>query len=138
VRVHHHSDNQAALTCIDNGATTYLTKQESSEHLVAAVQAAADGRRYTSPSLAGALAGAPAARAKLSPREREILLAWFRSSSKQLVAEKFYLSVSTVNRHIERAREKYAALGREASTKAELLQRTVEDELINWDDLNDN
>jgi DNA-binding NarL/FixJ family response regulator len=134
----HRQDNQAALTCIDNGATTYLTKQESSDHLVAAVHAAAAGRRYTSPSLAGALAGAPASRAKLSPREREILLAWFRSSSKQLVAERFYLSVSTVNRYIERAREKYAALGREASTKAELLQRTVEDDLINWRDLNEN
>jgi hypothetical protein len=55
-----------------------------------------------------------------------------------LVAEKFFLSVSTVNRYIERAREKYAALGRDAGTKSELLQRTVEDELINWDDLNDN
>lgn len=134
----HRQDNRAALACIDNGATTYLTKQESSEHLVAAVQAAAAGRRYTSPSLAGAMATAPDDRAKLSPREREILLAWFRSSSKQLVAERCFLSVSTVNRYIERARDKYAALGREASTKAELLQRTVEDELISWDELNDN
>lgn len=132
----HRQDQVAALTCIDNGATTYLTKQESYEHLVTAVRAAAAGEQYVSPSLAGAMANNPAAdRPRLSPREKEVLLAWFRSSSKQMVARRLYLSVSAVNRHIERARAKYADAGRAAGTKADLLQRAVEDELVTWEQL---
>jgi DNA-binding NarL/FixJ family response regulator len=132
----HRQDQGAALASIGNGATTYLTKQESYEHLVTAVRAAAAGEQYVSPSLAGAMANNPAAdRPRLSPREKEVLLAWFRSSSKQMVAKRLFLSVSAVNRHIERARVKYAEAGRAAGTKADLLQRAVEDELVTWEQL---
>ncbi|HYQ65947.1 response regulator transcription factor [Actinophytocola sp.] len=132
----HRQDQAAALACIAGGATTYLTKHESNEHLVSAVRAAAAGEQYVSPSLAGAMANNPAPdRPRLSPREKEVLLAWFRSSSKQMVATRLYLSLSAVNRHIERARAKYAEAGRAAGTKADLLKRAVEDELVTWEDL---
>jgi DNA-binding NarL/FixJ family response regulator len=134
----HRQDQAAALACLSHGAVTYLTKQESNDHLVAAVRAAATSQHYVSPSLAGAMAGDTAAdRPKLSPREKEVLLAWFRSSSKRMVAQRLYLSESSVNRFIERARAKYADVGRAAGTKTELIQRAVEDNLITWENLGD-
>ncbi|MFD1052376.1 hypothetical protein ACFQ1S_45745, partial [Kibdelosporangium lantanae] len=42
-------DRDTALTCLDIGAFTYLTKAEGDEHLVAAIQAAANNTPYTPP-----------------------------------------------------------------------------------------
>jgi len=49
------ADNATALTCLDLGAFTYLTKAEGKAHLIPAIHAAAHQLPYTSPSLSGAL-----------------------------------------------------------------------------------
>lgn len=67
---------EAVLRCVEMGAVTYLAKSEGSEHLVAAVHAAARGHTYTGPMLGGVLAGdRRPGRPELSAREREVLLA---------------------------------------------------------------
>jgi DNA-binding CsgD family transcriptional regulator len=66
----------------------------------------------------------------LSEREREVLLAWFESDSKQLVAQRFHLSAKTVDTYINRVRIKYADVGRPATTKAALVARALQDGLI--------
>lgn len=129
-------DQDAALTCLDLGAFTYLTKAEGQAHLVAGVQAAATNRPYTPPSLGGALgADLRAGRPRLSDREREILIEWFLSESKEMVASKLGLSPRTVGTHIDRVRIKYANAGRPAQTKATLMARAIQDGLIGIDDL---
>jgi DNA-binding CsgD family transcriptional regulator len=75
------------------------------------------------------------ARPRLSPREVEVLLRWFASDSKQAVAAELYLSVATVNTHLARIRDKYNAVGRPASTKAALVARALQDQLIAVHDL---
>ncbi|CCH31322.1 response regulator transcription factor [Actinosynnema sp. NPDC047251] len=130
------ADDEIALQCLELGALCYLTKAEGADHLVPATHAAARGRPYTPPSLAGALAGDRSeTRPALSAREAEVLVEWFQSESKDFVARRLGISVSTVNSHLERIRIKYALIGREAPTKAALVARAIQDGLIGVDDL---
>ncbi|RBM12662.1 response regulator transcription factor [Streptomyces sp. PT12] len=130
------ADDEIALRCLELGALSYLTKAEGAEHLLQATAAAAVGRAYTPPSLAGALAGDRSAnRPTLSARETEVLVEWFQSESKELVGQRLGISPHTVNTHLEHIRVKYAMSGREAPTKAALLARAIQDGLVRLDDL---
>lgn len=71
----------------------------------------------------------------LSPREREILLAWLRADSKSRVCGVLYIHTGTMNSHLTRIRQKYAAVGRPAPTKAALLARALQDGLITLEEL---
>lgn len=129
-------DEKTALTCLDLGAATFLTKSEGQEHLVEATLAAADERPYMPPALAGALGtNARADRPQLSTREENVLIEWFQSESKELVAQRLGISVRTVNSYLDRVRIKYANVGRPARTKASLVARAVQDGLVDVDDL---
>ncbi|WP_324794031.1 response regulator transcription factor [Streptomyces cyaneofuscatus] len=129
-------DEKTALTCLDLGAATFLTKSEGQEHLVEATLAAADERPYMPPALAGALGtNARADRPQLSSREENVLIEWFQSESKELVAQRLGISVRTVNSYLNRVRIKYANVGRPARTKASLVARAVQDGLVDVDDL---
>ncbi|MDX3099823.1 DNA-binding response regulator [Nonomuraea angiospora] len=129
-------DEKTALTCMDLGAFTFLTKAEGEEHLTAATVAAAHDLPYTPPALAGAF-GADAApdRPNLSLREEEVLIEWFQCESKELVARKLGITPRTVNSYLDRVRIKYANVGREARTKANLVARAIQDGLIDVDEL---
>ncbi|MEV8456888.1 response regulator transcription factor [Streptomyces sp. NPDC052095] len=130
------ADDEIALQCLELGALSYLTKAEGAEHLLEASVAAASGRAYTPPSLAGALAGDRSAnRPTLSARETEVLVEWFQSESKDFVGQRLGISPRTVNTHLEHIRIKYAMIGREAPTKAALLARAIQDGLVQVDDL---
>ena len=76
-----------------------------------------------------------AERPVLSPREQEVLLHWFRTESKQLVAAALFITPATVNTHLARVRTKYAAAGRPATTKAALIARALQDGLVTLDEL---
>jgi DNA-binding NarL/FixJ family response regulator len=130
------ADDKTALQCLGLGALCYLTKAEGAEHLVEATKAAAEGRPYTPPLLAGALAGDRSDfRPTLSAREAEVLVEWFQSESKEYVAQRLGISTSTVNSYLERIRIKYALIGRDAPTKAALVARAIQDGLVDVGDL---
>jgi DNA-binding NarL/FixJ family response regulator len=130
------ADDATVLRCLETGVSTYLTKAEGREHLIPAVHAAARDLPYVSPALGGVMAGDRRAdRPVLSDREREVLLAWFESDSKNLVAARFGLSVKTIDTYIARVRIKYADVGRPASTKAALVARALQDGLVDLGDL---
>ncbi|NKY27004.1 LuxR C-terminal-related transcriptional regulator [Nocardia gamkensis] len=74
-------------------------------------------------------------RPALSSREIEVLLAWIASDSKLEVSRRLYISLGTVNTHLARIRDKYAAVARPAPTKAALVARALQDELIDIEDL---
>ncbi|MCQ4206469.1 response regulator transcription factor [Streptomyces longispororuber] len=129
-------DEKTALSCLDLGAATYLTKSEGREHLVEATLAAADERPYMPPALAGALGtNARTDRPRLSAREENVLIEWFQSESKDLVAQRLGISVRTVNSYLDRVRIKYANAGRPAGTKASLVARAVQDGIVDVNDL---
>lgn len=129
-------DRDTALNCIDIGAFVFLTKAEGPAHLIAAIRAAAANLPYTSPSLARAIGDdARQGRPRLTQREIDVLVNWFASESKEMVARKLNLSVSSVNTYINRVRIKYANAGREAPTKAALVARAIQDGLVSLDEL---
>lgn len=130
------ADSAIALHCLELGALSYLAKAEGAEHLIEAAVAAASGRAYTPPALAGALAGdRSTGRPTLSARETEVLVEWFQSESKDFVGQRLGISPRTVSTHLEHIRVKYAMSGREAPTKAALLARAIQDGLVQLDDL---
>lgn len=129
-------DENTALTCLDVGAFTFLTKAEGKDHLVAATVAAAHDRPYTPPALAGAFgANRRSDRPRLSEREESVLIEWFQCESKDLVAAKLGITPRTVNTYLDRVRIKYANVGRRARTKAALVARAIQDGLVQVDDL---
>lgn len=71
----------------------------------------------------------------LAPRETEVLLAWIRCDNKDDVARQLQISPTTVRTHLQRIRDKYAAAGRPASTKAALVARAIQDGLVDVNDL---
>ena len=74
-------------------------------------------------------------RPALSCREREVLVHWLRHDSKDAVGRSLFISTSTVSTHLQRIREKYAAVGRPASTKAALAFRAIQDGIVSVDEL---
>jgi len=91
---------------------------------------------YVGPNVAAALDDRDfCLRPVLAPREQEVLLAWFRTDSKELVAQQLFLAPSTVRTHLQRIRAKYIAAGRPAGTKAALVARAIQDRIISIDDL---
>ena len=130
------TDAAIILECLDLGAVCYLTKAEGRDHLVAAVLAAADQAGYIGPSMAGAMADdSHPRRPRLSPREQEVLLHWFRTESKELVGAALFITPATVNTHLARIRTKYAAVGRPATTKAALIARALQDGIVTLHEL---
>ena len=131
-----HTATDLVLECLDLGAVTYLSKSEGREHLIAAIHAACTVQPYLGPTMAKAMKNDPASnKPTLSAREQEVLLCWFQTETKGLVAKRLYITVGTVDTHLARIRLKYAAVGREAKTKAALLGRAIQDGLITADEL---
>jgi DNA-binding NarL/FixJ family response regulator len=120
---------------MDAGAE-FLDKDESREHCVETIVAVARNRPYVTPTSAGAmLSDSRSQRPSLSDKERTALLMWFQGMTKSSVATRMGISEATVKQYIDRARAKYAAVGRRAPTKDALLARAIEDQLIRLDDL---
>lgn len=132
----HLEHNEVILQCLDFGAVTYLVKSEGKRHLIEAIQAAGTDTPYIGPRMAGAMHSDPTeGRPALAVREREVLVAWFQTESKELVGQRLYISPATVRTHLQRIRIKYAAAGRPATTKAALVARAIQDGMISVDDL---
>lgn len=132
---HLHAE-EVILTCLDLGAVTYLVKSEGRRHLIEAIQAAHTATPYVGPSMAKALLSDNTfGRNKLSEREKQVLVAWFQTDSKELVAERLFIAPTTVRTHLQRARAKYAGRGRPARTKSALLARAIEDGILGLNDV---
>jgi len=132
----HLTADEIILNSLELGAVTYLVKSEGRLHLIEAIHAAASGTPYTGPRMAKALVNdRTSGRIKLSDREKEVLRAWFQTESKELVGKRLYIAPTTVRTHLQRARAKYAAVGRPAPTKSALLARAVEDGILSLNEL---
>jgi len=132
----HLTADEVILTCLEIGASTYLTKSEGKRHLIDAVHAARKSSPYVGPRMGRALLNdSTLGRVKLSDREREVLIAWFQTESKELVGKRLYIAPTTVRTHLQRARAKYALVGRPAPTKSALLARAIEDGILSAGEL---
>jgi DNA-binding NarL/FixJ family response regulator len=132
----HMTADEVILTCLDLGAVTYLVKSEGRAHLIEAIHAASSSTPYMGPRMAKAVLNEDTSRRpNLSQREKEVLVAWIQTESKELVGKRLYIAPSTVRTHLQRARAKYAAVGRPAPTKSALLARAMEDGILSLNDL---
>jgi DNA-binding NarL/FixJ family response regulator len=132
----HIGTDEVILTALDRGAVTYLVKTEGKGHLIDAIRAATTDVPYVGPRMAEAMINDNAVgRPNLAPREKEVLIAWFRTESKDLVADQLQIAPTTVRTHLQRVRAKYAAVGRPATTKAALVARAIQDGIVDVDDI---
>jgi len=130
------STDEVILSSLDAGATSYVTKSESGTHLREAICAARSDAPYIAPRMAKALLNdKKVGRPHLSEREKQVLIAWFQTENKGLVAKRLFIEPSTVRTHLQRVRVKYAAVGRPAPTKAALVARAIQDGILSVDDL---
>lgn len=128
--------DETILTSLELGALTYLVKSEGQRHLIAGIHAAGSVTPYLGPRMARALFNdRMSGRNRLSEREKEVLRAWFQTESKELVAQRLHIASTTVRTHLQRARAKYALVGRPAPTKSALLARAIEDGILSLDEL---
>ena len=115
------------------GASAYLLKTSSSEHLVAAVRAAA-----LDPASENAVVGIPRSMLEgteegidsvLSARELEILLLAARGLSNHQIASSLHLAEGTVKRHLANVYPKMGVSSRGEASREALLKEwiTIED-----------
>jgi DNA-binding NarL/FixJ family response regulator len=128
--------DEVILTGLDAGAVTYVAKSEGGQHLREAIYGACSDRPHIPPRMARALLNDKTmGRPHLSEREREVLVAWFQTENKELVAQRLFIEPSTVRTHLQRVRAKYAAAGRPAPTKAALVARAIQDGILGADEI---
>ena len=128
--------DEVILKCLDLGAATYIAKTEGKAQLLDAIRAAAADTAYVGPRMAAAISNdRSVGRPRLTARENEVLIAWFQTESKELVAERLCIAATTVRTVLQRVRARYAAAGRPARTKAALVARAVQDGIISVEEL---
>ncbi|MEN3303827.1 MAG: two-component system, NarL family, nitrate/nitrite response regulator NarL [Micromonosporaceae bacterium] len=128
-----HTGPTVVTAALDAGACAYLSKDETREHCVETIVSVATDRPYVTRSLAGAMLADP----QLSGREREALLLWFQGMDMGSVAHRMDITEHTVKQYIDRARVKYARVGRPVPSRFALLARAIEDGLIRPEEVGD-
>jgi NarL family two-component system response regulator LiaR len=100
------TDDEHLVRAMRAGATSYLLKTASAEHVIAAIRAAADGTASLSPDLLTRLTQAlrrppaPDPLRPLSPREREVLRLIARGHSNREIARDLTIGEQTVKTHV--------------------------------------
>ncbi|HLG73358.1 MAG TPA: response regulator transcription factor [Chloroflexota bacterium] len=103
-------DEQTMLQAVQAGAAAFVTKDDSLDTVVEAIQQAGEGKAYLPPSVAQRFLGLTAAllqgkksdpgRPGLSDREREVLRLMADGKSNNEIAAMLFLSIRTVGNHI--------------------------------------
>jgi DNA-binding NarL/FixJ family response regulator len=118
-------------TALKAGAAALVPKSHSMTELVDAIRMVAAGVLVNNLQTTAAIdADADFKKAKLSPREQEVLSLYASGLALKQVAYSLNITVHTAKEHIDRVRSKYATIGRPAVNKTELLMRAIEDGLI--------
>ncbi len=100
------SDDEHLVRAMHAGATSYLLKTASAEHVIAAVRAAAAGTASLSPELVTRLTHAlrrpppPDPLEPLSPRERDVIRLLARGHSNRQIARDLAIGEQTVKTHV--------------------------------------
>lgn len=100
------TDDEHLVRALRGGATSYLLKTASAEHVVKAIRDAADGTATLSPDLLTRLTQAlrrpppPDPLQPLSPREREVLRLIARGLSNRQISRELAIGEQTVKTHV--------------------------------------
>lgn len=120
------ADPSVVLGCLDSGALGYVPKTDVGDDVIAAIAAALVGDVHLTPALAAVLEFAPRPPA-LSDQEARALALYAGGLPLKSVARQLNVGYETAKTYLDRVRDKYALVGREARTKVDLRQRAQED-----------
>jgi DNA-binding NarL/FixJ family response regulator/signal transduction histidine kinase len=100
-----YNDDAHVVAALQAGATGYLSKDIATPHLIAAIRAAASGRRVFSPDIAARLRGREGLlvnlqAGRLTPREREILTMLAEGLRYRTIAQRLCVTEATVKFHV--------------------------------------
>ena len=87
------------------GAQGYILKEALPEELIYAIQLVARGRKYYDPGILDEIMN-ESLLDELSEREQEVLMALGEGLSNKEIAEKLYISIFTVKKHVSQVLEK--------------------------------
>lgn len=112
------------------GATTYVTKTNRVETLATVIRAVHRGEEATTREHAFWLYHDDRPnRPQLSPREKEVLIAYGTGTTMDAIARQLNITKSTVQTHLNRVKAKYAEAGRPILHRGHYSDRIREDRL---------
>jgi len=120
-----------AREALQAGATGYVLKEAADEELIAAIEAAIEGRSYLNPQLAARVALAPTSMGPpggLSEREAEVLRLIALGHTNAEIADQLYLSIRTVETHRSHIQQKLGLVKRSELVRYALDQGLIEPE----------
>lgn len=117
------ADDALVLDALRAGCAGFLTKTEGGDALLDAIHAAVAGKPVLPPArllslLAGLRGDGGQGAGRLTAREREVLALVARGLSNEAIAEKLFVSVSTVRNHVQNTMGKLGAHTRIAAVAA--------------------
>jgi two-component system NarL family response regulator len=95
-----YSSEEHVFRAIAAGAHGYVVKDEDPSHILAALRAVREGRRYLSPEASASLAD-HVDRSSLTPREEEVLTLLARGERNRAIADVLGISEETVKGHVK-------------------------------------
>jgi two-component system response regulator NreC len=126
-----HDDAAYVQELLGAGASGYVLKRSPSSELLAAIRAAAEGRRYLDTGLGARLAIAMSqsvvAPQRVSDRENEVLRLMALGHSNKDIADSLQISVKTVEVHKANAMKKLGFRGRIDVVRYAVLQGWLQD-----------
>lgn len=134
----------AHVLVLTSGENSYLVREASRADplgivsksappaaILEALRCAGRGEPALSVEWASAIDADPlTAAAPLTDREREVLELYASGAAAKQVATMLYVSENTVKDHLRRIKRVYRDLGRDADTRIELYQRSIEDGFV--------
>lgn len=128
-----HLDDNYIQEGIDAGAKGYIIKDSPEEEILEAVKTVAKGELYLNKNVSEVLLKKlinkkPAVQAgKLTSREKDILKCIVEGLSNKMIAEKLFISDSTVNAHRYNIMKKL-----DAKNSADLVRISIENKLVSF------
>ncbi|WP_086661852.1 response regulator [Lentzea kentuckyensis] len=124
-----HGEHEHIVTTTEAGASAYVLKSgtNTAELLQVIREVAAGGSPMTTEHAFSLSRDARSKRPHLSPREREVLRIYGTGSTLGTTARRIGISESTARTHLQRIKEKYAAVGRPINHRTDYMLRHRED-----------
>jgi two-component system uhpT operon response regulator UhpA len=129
-----HSDTASVSAAMHAGAWGFVPKTDSADQLIAAIRAAAAGRRHLSIELENALANFSLLQnAGLGRQELRALVLYAGGRSIKEVAHEMTTTEETVKSYIKRARRKYRQVSIDLGTRVLLRRHAIREGWISSD-----
>ena len=113
------------------GAHGLSRKSEPVQATMDKIRQVAHGETLLTPELLAMIDGdADFVRARLSDREREVLVLYVSGLEISQIAQQLFVTENSTREYLRRIRGKYTEAERPASTKVDLLRRAIEDGLV--------